>query len=310
MSTPHSQKIPGGLTLAELLPVAQKHGYAVPAFSTRYRACTRPAVEAALALKSPVIIEISQRELGWFELTPRQFRDELEKTLRDLKAELPFALHLDHTWELPVIQAAIEAGFTSVMIDASTKPLQQNISISREVVQMAHARGVSVEAELGKLTTTDKLESENDEELYTVPEEALTFVRETGCDALAVSIGTAHGVYAVKNPKIDFDRLAAIRALVPETPLVLHGGSGLPPETVLRAMSLAGGGVSKMNIATDLEVAMLEAMGGLSRMTSAQLDALPSEQRSRGLEAAKRVAMDKIQNFVRSEGRAHDFASR
>jgi ketose-bisphosphate aldolase len=298
-------KIPKGLTLPEFLPKAQAEGYAVAAFSARYRACIRPVVEACLETRSPFIIEISQRELGWFELTPRQFRDELEKVISDLNVDLPFALHLDHTWEMDVIKAAIEAGFTSVMVDASSKPFEENVAMTREVVEYAHARGVNVEAELGKLTTTDKLESENDEEMYTDPAEAAEFVRRTGCDALAVSVGTAHGVYMVKNPKIDFERLAEIRKQVgPQTIIVLHGGSGLPPETVHKAMALPGGGISKMNIATDLENAMLKAMGGLKRMTSAELDALDPELRAKGLAAVKAEAMDKIRNFVRSAGRA------
>lgn len=299
------KKIPGGLTLAEILPPAQRAGYGVAAFSARYRACIRPVVEAAMETRSPLMVEISQRELGWFQLSPREFRDELERVIRDLKVDLPFCLHLDHTFELPVIEAAIEAGFTSVMIDASAKPFAENVAMTREVVEYAHARGVSVEGELGKLTTTDKLESENDEEMYTVPEEAAEFVRLTGCDALATSVGTAHGVYMVKNPKIDFERLAEIRRLIgPETALVLHGGSGLPEETVHKAMALPGGGITKMNIATDLENALLAAMGGLKRMTSAELDGLDPELRAKGLAAVKAEAMDKIRNFVRSAGRA------
>jgi ketose-bisphosphate aldolase len=298
-------KIPGGLTLPEFLPHAQKEGYAVAAFSARYRACIRPVVEAAMELRSPLIVEISQRELGWFELTPRQFRDELEQVVKDLKVDVPFALHLDHSWDMDVIRAAVEAGFTSVMIDASSKPFDENVRMTKEVVAMAHAHGVNVEAELGKLTTTDKLESENDEEMYTDPGEAAEFVRQTECDALAVSVGTAHGVYMVKNPKIDFERLAVIRAEVgPEKIIVLHGGSGLPPETVHKAMALPGGGISKMNIATDLENALLAAMGGLKRMTSAELDALDPELLAKGLAAVKAEAKDKIQNFVRSAGRA------
>jgi ketose-bisphosphate aldolase len=308
MPTIDSLKIPGGSTLAELLPRAQQAGYALPAFSTRYRACIRPAVEAAKELRSPVIIEISQRELGWFELTPRQFRDELERVVRDVKPEVPFALHLDHSWELDVIEAAIAAGFTSVMIDASAKPLDENIATTRQVVDMAHARGVSVEAELGRLTTTDKMETDYDDEMYTDPAEAEEFVRRTACDALAVSIGTAHGVYPVKNPTIDFARLAEIRRRIPQTPLVLHGGSGLPTETVHRAIALPGGGVSKMNIATDLEQALLAAMGGtgkpLERMTSAALDAYDASVRARGLAAVKQVAAEKIRDFVLSAGRA------
>jgi ketose-bisphosphate aldolase len=296
-------KIPGGLTLAEILPPAQEAGYGVPAFSARYRACIRPAVEAALELRSPVVIEISQRELGWFGLTPRAFRDELERVVTDLAVDVPFALHLDHTWELPVIQAAIDAGFTSVMIDASAKPFAENVAETREVVALAHAAGVSVEAELGKLTTTDKMESENDEEMYTDPAEAAAFVSETGCDALAVSVGTAHGAYQVRDPKIDFERLTEIRRQVGRTPLVLHGGSGLPVSTVHRALALPGGGISKMNIATDLEHALLAALGGHERMTSDELDAIDPAQLAIALAAVKKVAADKIREFVRSAGR-------
>jgi ketose-bisphosphate aldolase len=298
-----NQKIPGGLTLAEILPPAQRGGYGIAAFSTRYRACIRPAVEAAKDLRAPVIIEISQRELGWFAISPREFRDELERVVSDTKLDVPFALHLDHSWEMGVITSAIEAGFTSVMIDASAKPLAENIAMTREVVQLAHARGVSVEAELGKLTTTDKMESENDEEMYTDPAEAKQFVEQTGCDALAVSVGTAHGVYMVANPKIDFERLADIRRRIGDVPLVLHGGSGLPPETVHRALALPGGGISKMNIATDLEQALLATIGG-ERRTSSALDATEPELLARGLAAVKEVARDKIANFVRSAGKA------
>ena len=297
-------KIPGGLTLAEILPPAQRAGYGVAAFSARYRACIRPVVEAALEIRSPVIIEISQRELGWFALSPRDFRDELERTVTDLRADLPFALHLDHSWDLPVIQAAIDAGFTSVMIDASARPLEENIAATSEVVAIARAARVSVEAELGKLTTTDKLESENDEQMFTDPGEAGAFVTRSGCDALAVSVGTAHGVYPVANPTIDFDRLAEIRRQVGATPLVLHGGSGLPTGTVHRAMALPGGGISKMNIGTDLEQALLTALGGRERMTSAELDAIDPVELAPALAAVKRVARAKMVDFVRSAGRA------
>jgi ketose-bisphosphate aldolase len=304
MSAITSSKIPGGLTLAEILPPAQKGGYGIAAFSTRYLACIRPAVEAALEERAPVIIEISQRELGWFEVSPRDYREELERVVRDLKLDVPFALHLDHSGDLALIKSAIDAGFTSVMIDASARPLAENIAITREVVELAHARGVSVEAELGKLTTTDKMETENDEEMYTEPGEAAEFVTKTGCDALAVSVGTAHGTYMVANPRIDFDRLREIRARIGAVPLVLHGGSGLPPETVHRAIALPGGGISKMNIATDLEIALLKALGGVERMTSASLDGFEPELRARGLAAVKEVARGKIRDFVRSGGRA------
>ncbi|AFZ65646.1 class II fructose-bisphosphate aldolase [Deinococcus peraridilitoris] len=297
-------KLPQALTLTELLLPAQRHGYAVAAFSARYRACVKPVLQAAVELRSPVIVEISQRELGWFGLSPRDFRDAVEEAARELRSDVPLCLHLDHSWDFEVIRAAIEAGFSSVMIDASAQDFEENIRQTRRVVEFAHAHNVSVEAELGKLTTTDQMETDGDEALYTVPEEAQEFVERSGCDVLAVSIGTAHGVYPVQNPKIDFERLAAIRRLLPETPLVLHGGSGLPAETVHRAIELPGGGISKMNIATDLENAMLSAMGGLKRMTSADLDQLEPDLLAAGLNAVKDEARDKIQNFVRSAGRA------
>jgi ketose-bisphosphate aldolase len=297
-------KIPGGLTLSEILPPAQAAGYGVAAFSCRYLACIRPVLEAAAELRSPVIIEVSQRELGWFQVTPRDFRDALERALAELGADLPFALHLDHSWDLPVIQSAIDAGFTSVMIDASARPLGENIAATAEVVAIARRAAVSVEAELGKLTTTDKLESENDEEMFTDPAEAREFVTGSGCDALAVSVGTAHGVYPVANPRIDFERLAEIRREIGPTPLVLHGGSGLPTDTVHRAMGLPGGGISKMNIGTDLEQALLSALGGCERMTSAELDAIDRARLAPALAAVKEVARGKIRDFVRSAGRA------
>ncbi|WP_034336313.1 class II fructose-bisphosphate aldolase [Deinococcus misasensis] len=299
-------KIPDSLNLNGILPHAQQHGYGVAAFSARYLACIRPVMEAAQEQRSPVIIEISQRELGWFQVTPLEFRNALAQVVEDLNVTVPFCLHLDHSWDLQVIQSAIDAGFNSVMIDASAQPFEENVRLTRQVVEMARPEGVSVEAELGKLTTTDRMESENDEEMYTDPLEAGHFVAETGCDALAVSIGTAHGVYPVKNPKIDFERLRLIRAQVGSLPIVLHGGSGLPAETVHQAMQIPGGGTTKMNIATDLEVALLTAMGGLPRMTSAELDSVDPVLKARGLKAVKDTATDKILHFVRSGNRAWD----
>ena len=216
---------------------------------------------------------------------------------------VPVVLHLDHTKELSVIQDAIAAGFTSVMIDASEKPLDENISMTREVTEYAHARGVSVEAELGRIGTTDFVETESDEELYTKPDEAERFVRETGVDALAVSVGTAHGVYTVRQPKIDLARLRAIRALTP-VHLVLHGGSGVPAEMMQAAIQLERGGVSKVNIATDLELAALGALGRDSYLTDAEINALSPEEIAQARAAVEQTVTDKIQNFLRSNSRA------
>ena len=300
---PLPRQLPGASTLADLLPAAQRAGYAVPAFSARYLACVRPVVEAAMAERAPFIVEISQRELGWFDLTPAAFRDEVERVVTELGVDVPFVLHLDHTWEEDLIRAAMDAGFTSVMMDASTEPLEVNIQRTRGIVEEAHARGISVEAELGRLTTTERFAAEGGPKAYTDPGEAGRFVAETGCDALAVSVGTAHGAYPPEGPTIDFDRLAAIREAVGTVPIVLHGGSGLPADLVARALSAPGGGISKMNIATDLEHALLTGMGGLERMTSAELDTADPDLLERGLAAVRRVAVDKI-HLLHAGGRA------
>lgn len=285
----------GARTLRDLLPAARRHGYAVPAFSVRYLACVRPVVQAAQSLNSPLLLEISQRELGAYGLTPADLRAEVERQ----RPDVPYGLHLDHSHEDEVLQAALDAGFTSVMIDASHLPFAENVRRSAEVVQRARATGASVEAELGRLTSTDRMETESDEELFTDPDEAEEFVQRTGCDALAVSVGTAHGVYPVKDPRIDFDRLEAIRRRIPDTPLVLHGGSGLPPQTLQRAIRH---GIAKVNIATDLEVALLEAIGR-ERMTSRELDGLDAASRERGLQAVQRVAAEKIRAVLSASRR-------
>lgn len=294
---------PGAVTLAEVLPEAQQAGYALPAFSARYLACIRPVVEAAVRERAPFIVEISQRELGWFDLTPAAFRDEVAQVVAELAAGVPFVLHLDHTWEEALIAEAMDAGFSSVMIDASTESLEENIARTRAVVRDAHARGVSVEAELGRLTTTDRMATEGGPKTYTDPAEAGRFVAETGCDALAVSVGTAHGAYPPEGPTIDLDRLSAVRAAVGDTPIVLHGGSGLPQRLVSAAIDLPGGGISKMNIATDFEQALLAALGDRDRMTSAELDALDAAVLSPALDAVREVAAAKIR-LLGAQGRA------
>ena len=290
-------------TLKEVLSAAELGGYAVGSFSPRTRAMIRPILCAGQAARSPLIVQISQRELNRYQLTPSRFAEEFFAQLEQQQVTVPVVLHLDHTKEYPMIQDAIAAGFTSVMIDASEKPLEENISVSRQVVEYAHARGVSVEAELGRIGTTDFIETESDEELYTRPEEAERFVRETGVDALAVSVGTAHGVYTVRQPKIDIPRLRAIRALTP-VHLVLHGGSGVPAEMMQAAIRLEGGGVSKVNIATDLELAALGALGRHGYLTDLEMNALSPEEIALARAAVERTVTDKIDHFLRSRDRA------
>src|SRR5215216_6234864 len=290
-------------TLNQVLPSAERDGYAVGSFSPRTTAMIKPVLYAGQALRSPLIVQISQKELTRYQIAPSRFAEEFFHQVDQEHINVPVVLHLDHTKEFAVIQDAISAGFSSVMIDASEKPLDENIAITREVVNYAHARGVSVEAELGRIGTTDFVETESDEELYTKPEEAQRFVQETHVDALAVSVGTAHGVYTVRQPKIDLPRLRAIHALTP-VHLVLHGGSGVPAEMMQAAIRLEGGGVSKVNIATDLELSALASLGRDHYLTDPEMNALSSEDKALARAAVEQTVRDKMLNFVQSAGRS------
>ena len=300
-------KAPNLLTLQTMLDRAREVGCAVGSFAPRYTSLIAPVLRAAQLTKSPLIVQISQNEFGWYQVSAGEFAPKFFEQLRYLGIRVPVTLHLDHTRDFEVIQEAIAAGFTSVMIDASDKPLDENIAITREVVEYAHGRGVSVEAELGRIGKADQenIETEDDTELYTDPREARRFVEETGVDALAVSVGTVHGVYKVKQAKIDFERLQAIRAET-DIPLVLHGGSGVPPADIQRAIHLPGGGVTKINIATDLENAFLAALGREKRMLNEECLALPDDVVLPAMNAVEQTVMDKITNFVQS----NDFAGK
>ena len=290
-------------TLSPVLTAAERARYAVGSFSPRTTSMIQPVLRAGQAARSPLIVQISQKELNRYQISPARFAEEFFAQLEQEHITVPVVLHLDHTREFSVIQDAIIAGFTSVMIDASENPLEENIAISRQVVEYAHGRGVSVEAELGRIGTTDFVETDSDEELYTKPEEAARFVRETGVDALAVSVGTAHGVYTVRQPKIDLPRLRAIRALT-SVHLVLHGGSGVPAEMMQVAIQLEGGGVSKVNIATDLELAALAALGREHYLTDSEMNALSQEEITLARAAVQQTVTDKISNFLKSRGQA------
>ncbi len=295
------------LTLKQALENAEKAQCALGSFAPRSTMLIQPILLAGEKTLSPLIVQISQRELDRYVITPTEFANEFYKQLADQKITVPVVLHLDHTKKFESIQEAITAGFTSVMIDTSEKPFEENVRLSKAVVDYAHPRGVSVEAELGMIGTTDFVETEHDEELYTDPQEAKEFVERTGVDALAVSVGTAHGVYTVRQPKVDYARLKAIRELTP-VHLVLHGGSGVPPVMMTQAIRLPGGGVSKVNIATDLEIAALHALGREERLSNADYKALPSEKLAIARAAVEATVIDKITNFLGSRGRASDFA--
>lgn len=292
--------------LRTLLSEAERGGYAVGSFSPRYPMVIEPVLRAGEAMRSPLIVQASQIEFERVGITVAEFAERFWRQVDELKPTVPVALHLDHSWDFDLIKEAIANGFGSVMIDASKKELDENIEITREVVKYAHPFGVSVEAELGRIFSADTIETDSDEELYTNPQEAERFVRETGVDALAVSVGTAHGVYMVRQPQVDLPRLQAIRALTP-VHLVLHGGSGVPEEMIQQAIRLPGGGVSKVNIATDLEQALLAALGLETRVKNQALELIPAAEIGPALQAVERVVEDKMTNFLVSSGKADRF---
>ena len=293
-------------TLKHILDKAEQNGYAVGTFSPRCSPVIKSIFWAGQRTQSPIVVQTNWTELNWYKFTMEQFAQEFWDLCSSEHLTVPVGLHLDHTRDMESIKEAIYYGFTSVMIDASALPFEENVAITCEVVDYAHARGVSVEAELGKIRSADKIETESDEELYTNPQEAEQFVKMTGVDALAVSVGTAHGVYTVQQPKVDLERIKAIRARTP-VHLVLHGGSGTPKEQITAAIHLPGGGISKLNVATDLEVALLKALGLKERLTNEGLKAVPEEKLKAALEAVASVVEDKIVNFVGSQKHAADF---
>ncbi|MBN1585400.1 class II fructose-bisphosphate aldolase family protein [Candidatus Uhrbacteria bacterium] len=217
-------------TTKKILAAADRGGYAVGAFNTNNLEITKAIIEAAVEAKSPVIIQTSEGAIGYAGL------GYLTAIIREAaRAPVPVAMHLDHGKDPKTIRAAIRSGYTSVMVDASSLPFGKNVTETKKVVGWAHAKGISVEAEIGAISGVEDLVSVSEREaFFTDPEEAAEFVRLTGCDSLAISVGTAHGAFKSKiKPKLDIGRLAEIDRLV-KIPLVLHGASGIPQGLVRR----------------------------------------------------------------------------
>ena len=232
------------VTGKQILQHADEHGYAVGAFNVNNMEIIQAIAQAADELRAPVILQASQ---GAIKYAGIQYITSLVKTTAQ-QIDVPIALHLDHGTDFNEIMSCIRNGFTSVMIDASKHELEENIRLTKEIVKIAHAVGVSVEAELGKIGgTEDQIVVSEAEATYTDPEEARIFVEETGVDSLAIAVGTAHGVYKGE-PKVDIDRIKEIDRVV-SVPLVLHGSSGVPYDPLEKAV---GAGIRKINIDTDI----------------------------------------------------------
>ena len=236
------------VTLKEILGPASKNGFAVPAFNTSSNMILTGVIEVCTEANAPVIIAIHPDELSFVgDSFIAAVREEAHK------APVPVCIHLDHGGSFAQVMRAIKDGYTSVMIDSSLASFDENIAITKKVVEAAHDAGVSVEAELGTIGATGNGgEAGTDNIIYTVPSDAVTFVEKTGIDALAVAIGTAHGLYPKnKKPQLRLDLLKEIRSLV-DVPLVLHGGSDNPDEEIAEAVRL---GIAKVNISSDIKSA-------------------------------------------------------
>lgn len=253
---------------------AYKEGYAIGAFNVNNMEIIQGIMQAGAAEKSPLILQVSA---GARKYAGQNYIVKLiEAGLMD--SDLPVVLHLDHGGDFQICKDCIDGGFTSVMIDGSHLPFDENIALTKQVVEYAHAHNVWVEAELGRLAgVEDDVSSEHS--IYTDPDQAVEFVERSGCDSLAIAIGTSHGAYKFAGEaKLDFERLEIITKRLPGYPLVLHGASSVPPEFVAMANKYGGKvgnaqgvpeallrraaalGVCKINIDTDIRLAMTASL--------------------------------------------------
>lgn len=236
----------------EILNNAMNNGYAVPAFNIHNLETIQGVLETAANMKSPVILAATP---GTIEYAGGDYLVAIAGAAV-CRYDIPIAIHLDHFENTDEIIKYLDMGFKSCMIDASHEPFEENIRVTKEVVKYAHNLGATVEAELGRLGGREDNISVNDKDAaFTDPESAVEFINRTEIDSLAVAIGTAHGLYKGE-PKLDFERLKAIRKLV-SIPLVLHGASDIPDEMVRRAIEY---GINKVNVATDLKIPFANAI--------------------------------------------------
>lgn len=259
--------------LKDLLSKAQENKYALGSFNIYNYETIKGVFNAIKEEKVDGIIAFGAKYVTNMELK------EVSNLIRTISAnyEKDIAIHLDHCSDFALIKEAIDAGFTSVMFDGSHLPYEENVALTKEVVDYAHARKVSVEAELGSIALGEHSNEDHQEEQYTNPTQAEDFVKRTGVDCLAVSIGTVHGTYK-GTPKISVERLKEINELV-DIPLVLHGGSGTPEQTIKECIE---NGICKINVNTEMSKeavkAMFEATKANEKSHFSQLSVLAREQ--------------------------------
>ena len=308
------------VTSKEMFKKAYDGGYAIGAFNVNNMEIVQGITEAAKELRAPLILQVSKGARAYANHT--YLMKLVEAAV--IETGLPICLHLDHGDSFELCKSCIDGGFTSVMIDASSKPFEENVAITRQVVEYAHDHGVVVEAELGTLAgIEDEVKVEEGHASYTRPEEVQEFVERTGCDSLAIAIGTSHGAYKFKpgtKPQLRFDVLEAVEKNLPCFPIVLHGASSVPqafveeinkyggnmpgaigvPEDQLR--QAAKSAVCKINIDSDLRLAMTASIRKYFAEHPADFD--PRQYLKPAREAIKKMVMHKIVDVLGCDGKA------
>ncbi len=303
----------------EMFARANKEGYAIGAFNVNNMEIVQAIVDAAKEEKAPLILQVSA---GARKYARQGYLIHLvQAAIED--SGLPIALHLDHGEDFEICKACVDGGFTSVMIDASKYPFEENIKKTKEVVDYAHSKGVVVEAELGKLAgIEDAVNVSEADAKFTDPNQAAEFIERTGVDSLAIAIGTSHGAYKFKGEaRLDFDRLEKIMKLIPAGfPLVLHGASSVPQELVKKCNEYGGKmpgaqgvpedllrkaasmGIAKINIDSDLRLAMTATIREVFVKNPEEFD--PRKYLGPARDAIKAVVKNKIKNVLGCSGKA------
>lgn len=276
------------MNMKDLLTVAQKNHFAVPAFNIGSDQLLKAVMKTVKEMKSPVILEMSPDEFNF--VGNAQIQAMLYEAAH---TDVPVCIHLDHGDSYETVVRAIQAGMTSVMIDASKLPYEENVAITKKVVETAHIANVSVESELGTIGTTgNSIEGGTEGVIYTVPEEAKQFIEDTGIDTFACAIGTAHGIYPKDmKPELRIDILKEITDQV-SVPLVLHGGSSNKDEEIAEAVK---NGICKINISSDIKVAFYEQARKTLNENPGYRE--PLEIYPAAMEACGKVCADKIRLF-------------
>ena len=300
------------VTSKEMFQKAYEGNYAIGAFNVNNMEIIQGIVSAAQIEKAPLILQVSAGARKY--ANPIYLRKLVEAAIEE--TDLPIVLHLDHGEDFEICKACVDDGFTSVMIDGSSLPFEENIALTKKVVDYAHERGVVVEAELGRLAgIEDAVNVDEKDATFTDPDQAVEFVERTGVDSLAIAIGTSHGAFKFKGePRLDFERLEKITKMLPNFPLVLHGASSVPqefveltnkyggkvpgaqgvPEDMLREAAKLG--VCKINIDTDLRLALTASIRKTFTENPEAFD--PRKYLGPGRQAIQDMVQHKIKNVL------------